>query len=221
MRSKKSLLTTSSFNCASQLSSKDWISNANKSFCSGVSFSTHFALSNFGAGTAAAAVDVLAAVKTEAVVAVAVAEAVDLAEVSSLAVVGEDGMGEEIAEAAAAAGLFVVAGVEKNDVMEALAFGFFALEAAMSAALRLRGADMVVFVQRCNQLWEGGASRKCMGGLWKDCDSSQSDVTGRLGRVGKRASEASRPLSSRRVRVRKSRAPARCTVLNQSIQFNR
>ena len=51
-KSRKSLVTTSSFNWASQLSSSDAISNASRSFCSGVSFSTHFALSNFGNGAA-------------------------------------------------------------------------------------------------------------------------------------------------------------------------
>jgi hypothetical protein len=49
-----------------------------------------------------------------------------------------------------------------------LAFGFFALEAAMSAALRLRGADMVVlFIQRCSQLGKGGASSKCIRGAFR------------------------------------------------------
>lgn len=116
-----------------------------------MSFSTHFALSNFGAGAAAADGAVLVAVNTEAVV--AVAEAVDFGETSSETLGGEDETVEEAVEAAveaAAAGLAELAGVEKNDVMEALAFGFFALEAAMSAALRLRGADMMVFDERCN-----------------------------------------------------------------------
>ena len=112
-----------------------------------MSFSTHFALSNFGAGVAAADGALLVAVNTEAVV--AVAEAVDFGETSSETLGGEDEMVEEAVEAAAA-GLAELAGVEKNDVMEALAFGFFALEAAMSAALRLRGADMMVFDERCN-----------------------------------------------------------------------
>ena len=112
-----------------------------------MSFSTHFALSNFGAGAAAADGAVLVAVNTEAVV--AVAEAVGFGETSSETLGGEDETVEEAVEAAAA-GLAELAGVEKNDVMEALAFGFFALEAAMSAALRLRGADMMVFDERCN-----------------------------------------------------------------------
>lgn len=111
-----------------------------------MSFSTHFALSNFGAGAAAADGAVLA-VNTEAIV--AVAEAVDFGETSSESLGGEDETVEEAVEAAAA-GLAELAGVEKNDVMEALAFGFFALEAAMSAALRLRGVDMMVFDERCN-----------------------------------------------------------------------
>ena len=112
-----------------------------------MSFSIHFALSNFGAGTAAADGAVLVAVNTEAVV--AVAEAVDFGETSSETLGDEDEMVEEAVEAVVA-GLAEVAGVEKNDVMEALAFGFFALEVAISAALRLRGADMMVFDERCN-----------------------------------------------------------------------
>lgn len=78
-RSRKSLVTTSSFSWDSQLSSSDAISKASRSFCSGVSFSTHFALSNFGmdaadaAGEGAAAVEV----KMDAAV-VAVVDALDL-----------------------------------------------------------------------------------------------------------------------------------------------
>ena len=51
-RSRKSFVTISSFNCDSHVSSKDAISSASRSFCSGVSFSTHFPLSNLGSGAA-------------------------------------------------------------------------------------------------------------------------------------------------------------------------
>src|SRR5438046_2979074 len=44
----------SSFRCASQLSCSVSISSFSSSFCSGVSFSTHLALSNFGVATGAA-----------------------------------------------------------------------------------------------------------------------------------------------------------------------
>ena len=52
----------SSFSTASQLSSSVSISSASKSFCSGVSFSTHFALSNLGAAGAGVAASGLAEV---------------------------------------------------------------------------------------------------------------------------------------------------------------
>ena len=89
MSSKKSLLSTSSFNCASQVSSKDSISNANNSFCSGVSFSTHFALSNLGAGVEAEETE-LATVSTGADVVLVVTDVE-----SSVAARGEDEMVEE------------------------------------------------------------------------------------------------------------------------------
>lgn len=44
--------------------------------------------------------------------------------------------------AAAAAGFAVLAGEEKKEVMLALAFGFLAVEVAMSPALRLTGVAM-------------------------------------------------------------------------------
>ena len=87
------MLNTSSFNCASQLSSNDWISKFNSSFCSGVSFSTHFALSNLGAGVEAEETE-LATVSTGAVVVLVVMDAE-----SSVAARGEDEMVEEAWEA--------------------------------------------------------------------------------------------------------------------------
>lgn len=68
-------MTTSSFSEASQLSSSDAISNASRSFCSAVSLSTHFALSNFAAGGGAAVVEV--EMDAAVVVVVAVVDAVD------------------------------------------------------------------------------------------------------------------------------------------------
>lgn len=71
-KSRKSFVTISSFSCDSQLSSREAISSASKSFCSGVSFSTHFPLSNFANGAAASAGGGAAAVdvKMDAVMAV-------------------------------------------------------------------------------------------------------------------------------------------------------
>ncbi len=123
--------------CASQLSCNDWISNASKSFCSGVSFSIHFALSKIGAGAAAIAGG--AALEAMAVV---VVEAVDFCKPSSTAVSGEEETVETVVEAAPA-GLAGPAGEEKKDVMEALALGFLAVEVARSAALRLSGVVMM------------------------------------------------------------------------------
>ena len=162
MRSKNSLLVTSSFNCASQLSSNDWISKASRSFCSGVSFSTQFALSNFGVGVAAAEGAVLAAVNTEAVV--AVVEAVGLDEVSSESFGGDEETVEEAVETAAA-GLAEVDGEEKKAVMEALAFGFFAVEVAMSAVLRLRGVAILLYAEEGLMYQEKGCSRRKYMGL--------------------------------------------------------
>lgn len=143
MRARKSLLTTSSFKTASQLSSKVSISNANRSFCSSVSFSTHLALSNLGAA-AAAGTDSGAVLDASKMGAVGeVVEVVLFCELSTVAVGGEEEMVEEAVEAAAAAG-FGVEGEEKKEVMEALAFGFFAVEVAMSAALRLRGVVILL-----------------------------------------------------------------------------
>ena len=48
-------MTISSLSWDSQLSSSEAISSASRSFCSAVSFSTHFPLSNFGNGAAASA----------------------------------------------------------------------------------------------------------------------------------------------------------------------
>lgn len=74
----------------------------------------------------------------DAVVDVAV-EAVDLGEVSCITVGGDEDTVEEAMDAAAAAGFVGAEGEEKNDVMEALAFGFLVVEVATSAALRLSG----------------------------------------------------------------------------------
>ena len=73
-------MTISSFNCDSHVWSSEAISSARRSFCSGVSFSTHFALSNLGSGavvfaSAAAGGPAAAEVKMDAVV--AVVDAVD------------------------------------------------------------------------------------------------------------------------------------------------
>ena len=144
-RSRKSFVTISSFNWDSHVSSRDAISSASRSFCSGVSFSTHFPLSNFGSGAAfASATDGAAAgadVKMDAVV--VVADAVDFWEESSTSVEGEEGIVEEAVATAAADGLAALEGEEKKEVMVALAFGFLAAEVAMSAVLRLRGVAMV------------------------------------------------------------------------------
>ena len=156
--SRKSFVTISSFNWDSHVSSKDAISSASRSFCSGVSFSTHFPLSNLGNGAVfasdAAAGAAAADVKMDAVV--VGADAVDFWEESSTRVGGEEGIVEEVVDTAAAAtdGLAVLEGEEKNEVMVALAFGFFAAEVAMSPALRLRGVAMVRTV--CQSQSTGG-----------------------------------------------------------------
>ena len=63
---------------------------------------------------------------------------------------GEDGTVEETVDAAATAGFAVLDGEEKKEVMLALAFGFLAVEVAMSPALRLRGVAMVKANLRSN-----------------------------------------------------------------------
>ena len=157
-RSRKSFVTISSFNWDSHVSSRDAISSASRSFCSGVSFSTHLPLSNFGSGAAfASAADGAAAgadVKMDA--AVVVADTVDFWEESSTSVEGEEGIVEEAVDTAAAAadGLAALEGEEKKEVMVALAFGFLAAEVAMSPALRLRGVAMVRTV--CETQLTGG-----------------------------------------------------------------
>ena len=150
-KSRKSFVITSSFSWDSQLSSKEAISSASKSFCSGVSFSTHFALSNLGTGAAGSAEDEAAAVEVnmDAVV-VAAVDSVRFGEASSMTVPGEDGMVKEAVEAGAAAGFAVLEGEEKKEVMVALAFGFLAVEVAMSPALRLRGVAMANAMLRFN-----------------------------------------------------------------------
>lgn len=137
MSSKKSLLSTSSFNCASQLSSNDWISRASNSFCSGVSFSTHFALSNLGAGVEAEETE-LATVRTGAAVVPVVMDAE-----SSVAARGEEEMVEEAWGALVVEDLVGAEGEEKKEVIEALALGFLAVDVAMSAALRFNGVAMI------------------------------------------------------------------------------
>ena len=76
-RSRKSFVTISSFNWDSQVSSNDAISSASRSFCSGVSFSTHFPLSNLGNGAAASAGGGAAAADENMDAVVAVVDAVD------------------------------------------------------------------------------------------------------------------------------------------------
>ncbi len=104
-----------------------------------MSFSIHFALSNFSAGNAALAAGATpAAVKVEAGVVVP-SEAVDFCELSSPAAAG----GDETVVEAVGTGLAELAGEEKKEVMEALALGFLAVEVATSAALRLSGVAMM------------------------------------------------------------------------------
>ena len=64
-------------------------------------------------------------------------------ELSAAASGGEESMTEEAAEAVAAAGFPGADGEEKKEVMEAFALGFFAVEAAISAAFRLRGVAIL------------------------------------------------------------------------------
>lgn len=64
--------------------------------------------------------------------------------------VGEEGTVEETVDAAAAAGFAVLDGEEKKEVMVALAFGFLAVEVAMSPALRLSGVAMLRASSRSN-----------------------------------------------------------------------
>ena len=116
-----------------------------------MSLSTHFALSNLGAGAAGSAEDEAAAVevKIDAVV-VAAVDSVRFGEASSMTVPGEDGAAEEAVDAGAAADFAVLEGEEKKEVMVALAFGFLAVEVAMSPALRLRGVAMASAMRRFN-----------------------------------------------------------------------
>ena len=127
----------SSFNWDSQVSSSVSISKASRSFCSGVSFSSHFALSNFAnvVEVTTGAVAVLDAPNTGAT---AFVEPTALKVVSFPAVKGEDEGGELEAGFAAAP-----AGEEKNDVMDAFAFGFLVALVATSAALRFKGVAIL------------------------------------------------------------------------------
>ena len=95
---------TSSFNGPSHDSCRYSISSANSSFCSGLSFSTHFALSNLFAGAeadaagGAAGAESFALLKMEAVWVVVAVEATDcdgIGDVSSFAVDGEEGGAED------------------------------------------------------------------------------------------------------------------------------
>lgn len=152
--SRNSFVTISSFNWDNQVSSKEVISSASRSFCSDVSFSTHFALSNLGNGAVASAAGGAAPaadVKMDAVV--AGVDVVDFCEESSGTVAGgEEGAVEGAVDTASAAGagFEVLEGAEKNDVIVALAFGFLAVEVAMSPALRLRGVAMARTTPRFN-----------------------------------------------------------------------
>ena len=58
LRSKNSLLNTSSFKCANQLSCNVSISRASSSFCSSVSLASHCFLSKLSGGAAGEAEDV-------------------------------------------------------------------------------------------------------------------------------------------------------------------
>ena len=83
-------------------------------------------------------------------VVVAAVDSMRFGEVSSMTVPGEDGMVEEAVDAEAAAGFAVLEGEEKKEVIVALAFGFLAVEVAMSPALRLRGVAMMNAMPRFN-----------------------------------------------------------------------
>ena len=63
-------------------------------------------------------------------------------------------MAEEAIDAVATTGFAALDGEEKKEVIVALTFGFFAVEVAMSPALRLRGVAMVK-AERRSQLNEG------------------------------------------------------------------
>lgn len=112
LSSKKSLVNSSSFKWASQLSCSVSISNFSSSFCSSVNFSSHFSLSNAGAATGGS---------------------------SGLGLVKED---KGDVWVVAPAGLGTEAGCLKKDVMLALALGFFATSVASSPALRLSEVDI-------------------------------------------------------------------------------
>lgn len=63
---------------------------------------------------------------------------------------GDEGTVEVVVDAAAAAGFAALDGEEKKEVMVALAFGFLAVEVAISPALRLRGVAMARAILRSN-----------------------------------------------------------------------
>lgn len=108
-----------------------------------MSFSIHFALSNFGAAAADGAGAVwLEALNIEAVVVAVVVEAVELGKLLSTAAVGEEETVETAADVVSVC-LAGPAGEEKKEVMDAFALGFLAVEVARSAALRLSGVVMI------------------------------------------------------------------------------
>ena len=87
-------------------------------------------------------------------------EAIDGVSMVGFAVLkGEEGGAEEAIDAVATTGFAVLDGEEKKEVMVALTFGFFAVEVAMSPALRLRGVAMVKANGR-GQLSEGKGMKK-------------------------------------------------------------
>ena len=80
----------------------------------------------------------------------AAAESAGLGEVSFASTVGEDDGAEEVVKIVAPpAGFAGADGEEKNEVMDAFAFGFLAVLAAISAALRFSGVAMTL-------VWIGG-----------------------------------------------------------------
>lgn len=119
LRSKNSLDSISSFNCDNQLSCRVSISSFSSSFCSSFSFSSHLALSNFGAAIGGS---------------------------EGLGLVNDD---KGLICVAAPPDLASVAGCFKNEVMLAFALGFFtapAVVAATSPALRLSGVVIALAV---------------------------------------------------------------------------
>ena len=136
MSSRNFLLRISSLSCDSQLSCRVSISSASKSFCSGVSFSSHFALSNLVNGAFAGAPAEEPDEANKGATGAFESTALLLASLSSVAVAGEEVGGE------LEAGLADPAGEDKKEVIDALALGFLVALVARSAAFRLRGVVM-------------------------------------------------------------------------------